>query len=436
MANKENKNEMLSFEELRKQLGIEKSELPDVKKEDVELNSLLEDLPTEKIAEVKEESKIIEEKTEEESALNKNEKRVVENGKTFVDITEMYVNNEEEVVEEEKKEEEKPVKQKKRVRTFNEIFADFFGAFIPKKKDSAKEKVRKIVMDVSIVAIVCCIVAFGKYFIEYNQHEKQEEGIKELLVQTDGFDENQYVEAWQEIFAQYPNVSFPEGMDLKYSYLYASNQDLVGWLKISNSSLDVQIVQAKDNDYYLNRDFYGKKSRYGNPYLDYKNDSKELDDNTIVYGHHMSDGLMFSQLDKYKTLEGYKESPMITFSTLYETYNFKVFAAFIATDSPATDGGFNYMATDFNSDAKFTEFIDEVRLRSLINTDVSVQTDDKIITLVTCSHEFDNARLVVMGRMIRENESAEVNVSNATLNTAPKYPQAWYDKKNKENPYA
>ncbi len=429
MSNKENNNEMLSFDELRKQLGIDEEELAEIKQENEDLSSATDESSTVIIDETLSEDVI------EETPVIVG-KRVTENGKTFVDITEQYVNHDEEPVVEEKKEALEPVVKKKRIRTFNEIFADFFGAFIPLKKDSLKEKVRKLVMDVSIIAIICCAVAFVKYFVEYRQQLGQEENIKNELVETDSLDENQYVEAWQELFAQYPDIPFPDGMDIKYSYLYAVNQDLVGWLKIDNTSLDVQVVQSDDNEYYLNRDFYGKKSRYGCPYLDYKNDSKELNDNTIVYGHHMTDGLMFSNLDKYKNLKGYKESPLITFSTLYDTYTFKVFAAFISTDSPATDGGFNYMITDFNSDAKFTEFIEEVKLRSLFNTEVSVQTDDKIITLVTCSHEFDEARLVVMGRMVREGESPTVNVNAATLNTSPKYPQAWYDKKNLENPFA
>ena len=94
------------------------------------------------------------------------------------------------------------------------------------------------------------------------------------------------------------------------------------------------------------------------------------------------------------------------------------------------------MITDFASDDKFTDFINEVRLRSIINTNVTVNSNDKIITLVTCAKDFDDARLVVMGRMVRDNENDSVDINGATLNPQPKYPQAWYDKKGKENPYA
>ena len=149
----------------------------------------------------------------------------------------------------------------------------------------------------------------------------------------------------------------------------------------------------------------------------------------------MSNNLMFASLEQYKTVDGYKKSPLIEYSTLYETYTFKVFAAFISTDNPTEDNGFTYTTTDFISDAKFSEFINKVKSKSIINTDISVQTDDKIITLVTTSNEFEGARLVVMGRLVRENESAEVDVNSVTLNASPEYPQAWYDNKS-NNPFA
>ncbi len=37
--------------------------------------------------------------------------------------------------------------------------------------------------------------------------------------------------------------------------------------------------------------------------------------------------------------------------------------------------------------------------------------------------------------MVREGEEETVDVSKAAENPSIKYPQAWYDKYNKENPY-
>ena len=443
MSNIENnENEILSFEELRKKLGMDEAPVKKTVKED-DLSSFQIEIET-KPVEKKQKTTVvndiaadIEKQLEVQIEEEKNDgpKTLVENGKTFVDVTSQYV-KEPVILETTETVIEKPVVKKKR-RTFNQIFSDFFSGMIPLKKDSTKEKIRKIVMDLSIIIIIGCVIAFGELYNQNREQLQMEEEIKGQIVDTDNFDDNQYVEAWQELFAQYPQIKFPENMNLKYSYLYALNQDLVGWLNIPGTNLDVQVVQGPDNDYYLRRDFYGKSSRYGCPYMDSKNDSKYLDDNTIIYGHHMSDGLIFSNLDKYKTLEGYKESPIIEFNTLYETYYFKVFAAFYINATPADDNNyfFNFMITDFSTDERFSKFTDELKKRSVIDTGITVQPDDKLLTLVTCTYEFNDARFVVVGRMVRENEKTEVDTSKATLNTNPKFPQAWYDIKGLTNPF-
>ena len=73
--------------------------------------------------------------------------------------------------------------------------------------------------------------------------------------------------------------------------------------------------------------------------------------------------------------------------------------------------------------------------RSLYDTGVDVLPSDKILTLSTCSHEFEDARFVVVARLVRQGESEEVDVSRASVNSNPRYPQAYYDKKKQKNPY-
>ncbi len=435
--NNENNNEVLSFEELRKKLGMDDKTMTNSNVNTV-FSDLADDIGSVEENKSDKNTDII---SQIEEGLNKAKSNTSaefsENGKTFVDITSQYVNKEADVEIKENTVDKAQVTEKKKVRTFNEIFSDFFKGFIPLKKDSAREKIRKIVMDISIIAIIGCCFAFVELYNQWVEQKNIQEDLSNKVVNTDDMNENQYVEAWQELFAQYPDITFPEGMNLKYSYLYAVNQDLVGWLKIDNTNLDVQIVQGEDNDYYLRRDFYQKSSRYGCPYLDFKNDPKYLDDNTVIYGHHMTDGLMFSNLDKYRTLEGYKESPIIEYSTLYDTHYFKVFAAFVTNSDVADDDNYMYniMVTDFSTDQKFTSFVEEAKKRSIIDTGVSVQPDDKLITLVTCTYDFNDARLIIMGRLLRDNEEPTVDTSMASLNTSPKYPQAWYDANNMENPY-
>ena len=331
--------------------------------------------------------------------------------------------------------EEAPAEEKQ-YRTFNEIFKSGLRKIFPNKRDTVGEGIRKVIVDLSVLALVACGVYFGVYAYQSHAAKAQQAEITGQIIAEDTVDSESDV--WAEFFAQYPNIQLPEGMMAKYAYLYAINQDLVGWIRIPNSIVDVQVVQSEENGEYLKKDFYGNYSRYGCPYMDYRNDPKYLGQNTIIYGHHMSDGLVFADLTKYKTIEGFQESPIIQFDTLYRSYTFKVYAVLITNSQADDDNGyiFNYTVTDFGSDEKFMEYIAAVDERKLYTTGVDIQPDDKLITLQTCTYEFSDARLVVIGRMVRDGESTTVDTSLAVENASPRYPQAWYDKQGIANPYA
>lgn len=321
-------------------------------------------------------------------------------------------------------------------RTFNEIFRDGFRKIFPNKDDSVGEGIRKALLDLAVVTLCGCLVYFGIYAVQSRQAKKQIEDIKQQLINDSDFTND--ADVWTEFLSKYPNIRLPEGIMPKYAYLYAINQDLAGWLKVPNSIIDVQVVQGADNSEYLKKDFYGNYSRYGCPYIDYRNDPKYLQKNTIVYGHHMSDGLVFADLKKYQSIEGFQESPVIQYDTLYRSYTFKVYAAFVTNSKEVDDGDyiFNYTVTDFGSNDKFMEYIAAVDERKYYTTGVDIQPTDKILTLSTCSYEFSDARLVVIGRMVRDGESVAVDTTLATANENPRFPQAYYDKVGKTNPFA
>ncbi len=329
-----------------------------------------------------------------------------------------------------------PEEEEKQYRTFGEIFKSGLRKIFPNRRDSVGEGIRKTIADIAVLALIGCGVYFGVYAYQSHAAKAQQQEIEgQIITEDTGSTET---DVWAEFFAKYPNISLPDGMMSKYAYLYAINQDLVGWVRIPNSIIDVQVVQSEQNGEYLKKDFYGNYSRYGCPYMDYRNDPKYLDDNTVIYGHHMSDGLVFADLTKYKTIDGFKESPIIQFDTLYRSYTFKVYAVLI-TNSRAEDDNdyiFNYTVTDFASDEAFSSYIAAVDERKLYTTGVDIQPGDKLLTLQTCTYEFSDARLVVIGRMVRDGESTAVDTNLAVENPAPRYPQAWYDKQGLTNPYA
>ena len=242
---------------------------------------------------------------------------------------------------------------------------------------------------------------------------------------------------WAQIRSEYPNVVFPPNIQLKYAKLYATNQDFVGYLSADGVNLNLPVVQADDDEKYLTKNFYGQNTKYGCPFVTHVNNIVQFDVNTVIFGHHMNDGTVFGALDAYKTIEGFKKAPVISFNTLYADYKWKVIAAFITNAYEQEDNGyvFKYYFASLSEQERFAAYLNELAQRSLYDTGVDVLPTDKLLTLSTCSHEFNEARFVVVARLVRPGESADVDVSAAVVNNSPRYPQAYYTKKKLSNPY-
>ncbi|MBO5934968.1 MAG: class B sortase [Clostridia bacterium] len=237
-------------------------------------------------------------------------------------------------------------------------------------------------------------------------------------------------------------VDFPEGMQDKYKLLYAQNDDFVGWITVPNTSIDMPVYQCSNNEYYLKHDSYDTYTKYGTLFLDKENNPVNLTRNTTIYGHNFDNKSIFDELHNYQDPEFFKQSPVIEFNTLYKDYKWKVIAAFHTNGSSEGDNGylFYYIASDFGNNS-FMKFYDELQQRSYIHTGVDVQPTDKVLTLSTCTYFFDrngaleNARFVVIARLVRDGESEEVDTSLVTTNNNVRYPQLYYDVFGGTNPW-
>jgi sortase B len=240
------------------------------------------------------------------------------------------------------------------------------------------------------------------------------------------------------------NAALPEGILEKYKTVYTFNQDIIGWLKIPNTSIDTIVTQGKDNSHYLKTDIYGKYTRYGNAFLDYRDNPKELSQNSIIYGHTTDTGLqVFNDLYKYMDYNFYINNPIIEFGTLYKDYEWKVFSVYITNVESIDDNDyfFYYIYPEIN-DSKFPGYLSQIIQRSRFFSDIGVDENDKILTLSTCVYDNDypgnhiDSRLVVAARLLRAGESKETDTSTVIDNPNYRRPQAWYSHFGLKNPYA
>lgn len=189
-----------------------------------------------------------------------------------------------------------------------------------------------------------------------------------------------------------------------YSELYAQNSDMVGWIRIEDTNINFPVMQSPENpDFYLKHGFDKGYSDYGCPYVQENCDVLTPSDNVVIYGHHMKNGAMFADLEKFKSEEFWADHKTFTFDTLTEHHEYEivaVFKTFVYSDSEASFKYYRFVNAVTKQD--FEDYIATCKTLSFYDTGVNAEYGDKLVSLSTCEYSRSNGRLVVVGRLITE----------------------------------
>lgn len=305
-----------------------------------------------------------------------------------------------------------------------EKFKGFGGAFLsaikrifPTKGDTKKKIITKVAFLVSLITLITSATVI-------------------CLRLTSDNKERNIIAAAQERWHFDPEEREEDGTYSAFVPFTQENEDIKGWITVPGTKVDNPVYQTTDNDFYLTHNMNKEPSRYGAIFFDFRCslDPKNPSQNVTVYGHDMRDGSMFGSLKSYKKLDFYKANPTFALTGLTDHSTYKIFAVMVVNAKASDDNGYlyNYTVPSFTTQESFLKWVDEARERSLINTTVEVGIHDQIVTLVTCTNDFPDARLVIMARATRYGEDSSVNTDGAVLNSNPRYPQAWYDKRGQE----
>lgn len=208
--------------------------------------------------------------------------------------------------------------------------------------------------------------------------------------EQDEIEQNQQVE-YTYISPYYTNY------ELVYNKLLELNDDTIGWLQVKNTKINYPVVQADNNDYYLNHAFDKTKNGAGWVFVDYRSNMDEISKNTIIYAHDVKkNNLMFGSLKNVldDNWNSNYDNLIINFNIKGTTYNWQIFSIY------TTEVTNDYLVTNFGSDYSFREYINKSLEKSIKNFNIEVLDDDKIITLSTCYNDA-NYRLVVQAKMIK-----------------------------------
>ena len=168
----------------------------------------------------------------------------------------------------------------------------------------------------------------------------------------------------------------------------------IGWIYSEGTKINYPIMQGSDNEYYLSHLPDGREGRQGAIYIDFRNAGDFTDRHTLIYGHDMRSQDMFGSLKNYRRQEYYDLHPTIIIETLKKRFELVVFSAYLVDAAREAPRIFFY------DDKDFKRYVYEIKARSIFKSDVQIAEIDRIVSLCTCSTEYEHARLIVVGKLV------------------------------------
>ncbi|MBR5089070.1 MAG: fibronectin type III domain-containing protein [Ruminiclostridium sp.] len=236
----------------------------------------------------------------------------------------------------------------------------------------------------------------------------------------------------------YGSTKYPFKHDI--NYMKQLNSDFIGWLQIKDTPIDLPVVQASNNDYYLTHTFYGEYdyTKVGTTFADSHSPVTKnfRPDNLVIYGHNIRTGVGLAKITnyypaRYGSLNFYLTHPTFTYESVYggeKTY--VVFAGMFVNTETKHGSVFNYYRfRNFKSEDTFYQYFEQVFDRSVFyNPDLDIKYGDKFLTLSTCFYPMGadvDTRFVVFARELRPGETT-VSTKNAYTNKSPLYFDYYY----------
>lgn len=196
-------------------------------------------------------------------------------------------------------------------------------------------------------------------------------------------------------------IKVPE-KQLDWKALQEKNPDIYAWVYVPGTDVDYPVLQHPwDNNYYLMHNLDGSEGYPGCIFSENLN-SKFFDDPmTVLWGHNMKNGTMFTTLHRYEKKDFLEANHYIFIYTPYKIYAYDIFASYQFPDKSLL------VSYDFNDKVAFADYIKKILAmndsNTLIRKNVSVTSDNRILTLETCiGSAAKTKRYIVQGVLLNE----------------------------------
>lgn len=179
------------------------------------------------------------------------------------------------------------------------------------------------------------------------------------------------------------------------------NPDIYAWIYIPDTQIDYPVLQhPTDNLYYLEYNLDGSRGYPGCIYTEDYNEKDFSDPNTVIYGHNMKNGTMFAGLHKFEDSEYFEEHPYVYIYTEEKLFVYEIFTAY--------ESGNEHILynNDFTSEYVYAKYLENLFSMRAMNCNrkenVTVTTENRIVTLSTCVANKSDRRYLVQGVLLNE----------------------------------
>ena len=260
-------------------------------------------------------------------------------------------------------------------------------SMVSSKKDSNKKKpgskpakkgfsniLSTILLIVGIALLIAAAIMFGKTQVDYYAQDVINQELAAYTTVPEKKDEAPVVD---------------------WAGLKAVNSQVVGWIQIPGSQINYPVYQTTDNEYYLHTNAKGEWSIGGQIFMDYENNPNGLiDQQTILYGHHMRNGSMFQFIGALNDQSTFNKVETIWYVTPTQTYELEPVFTYHTDEDDDEVRQFNFTSVD-----EFRSYLKDRlsrAVRSRSDAAEVISRAEHVLTLFTCNYTDQYGRTMLI----------------------------------------
>lgn len=273
-----------------------------------------------------------------------------------------------------------------------------------------KESIFKLAGVVCVVLALVCFGVYGLSVFAENRATRKLEEVQSLkkenqvmgwfMERIDQEEPRQNSAQGDESKLQMQEIDKPLEILPEYKELHKKYPDLIGWVKIEGTSIDLPVMQTVD-DFYLHNNIDGEEDINGTLFLDSRDDVSHSM-NLIVYGHNMRSGAMFGSLKQYLDDGFVAKHKQIQFDSIYEKGTYEVLYVCLTKVGYQDEPEYKYYNfIQPKSPEEFDAYFETIRACAVYDSKQEVTEEDKFLTLSTCNSYIEDGRLFVVAKKIQ-----------------------------------